>query len=245
MQNTNRWILLRGLARGRGHWGSFATEIQKKFPNDQFEFLDLKGNGERFAEKSPLTVAEFVKDLRERSQFVKEKVPFKVLSVSLGAMITVEWMRQYPHEIEKAFLVCTSSSSFSPFYDRFMLHNYLPSLSLTFAKDPARWEKTILGMVVNNHERREAEMPAMIEYSRENPMQVLNVVRQLKAAASYSFPKEAPGDIQLIGSHGDRLVNPSCTPNIAQAWNLKAAMHPWAGHDIPVDDPKWLLEHLL
>lgn len=245
MPNPKRWILLRGLARGRGHWGSFAHKMQEHFPNDEFELLDLKGNGERCHEESPTSVAEFVKDLRAHSKFVKEGKPFNILAVSLGAMITVEWMREYPHEVQRAVLVCTSSSGFSPFYDRYQLRNYLPSMRLAVETNPEKWEREILGMVTNSHERREAEIGAMIEYSKQNPMQVKNILRQLVAASRYRFPKEAPGDIKIIGSHGDRLVSPRCSLRIAEGWGLKPVMHSWSGHDIPVDDPKWLIEHLL
>ncbi len=245
MPSPKRWILLRGLARGRGHWGSFSHKIQEHFPNDEFEFLDLKGNGERFAEQSPLSIAEFVKDLREHSKFVKDGKPFNILAVSLGAMITVEWMREFPHEVQRAVLVCTSSSGFSPFYDRYRLRNYLPSLRLAIDTSAEKWEREILEMVTNSHERREAEIGAMIEYSKQNPVRITNILRQLVAASRYRFPKEAPGDVKIIGSHGDRLVSPRCSLKIAEGWSLKAAMHSWSGHDIPVDDPQWLIEHLL
>lgn len=245
MQSPRRWILLRGLARGRGHWGSFAKKMQEYFPQDEFEFIDLPGNGERYQEQSPIAVADFVKDLRARSQFVKDGKPFHILAVSLGAMVAVEWMREFPHEVKKAVLVCTSSSGFSPFYDRYRLRNYLPSLRLVAATDPAKWEREVLNLVTNSHDRREAEIGPMIEYSKHNPIQVANVLRQLIAASRYRFPKDAPGDIKIIGSHGDRLVSPRCSLEIAKGWGLKPAMHPWAGHDIPVDDPKWLIEHLL
>ncbi|WP_374073819.1 alpha/beta fold hydrolase [Bdellovibrio bacteriovorus] len=246
MPQTKNWILLRGLARGVGHWGSFVNKMKERFPEDNFELLDLPGNGARNKEASPLSIPEYVKDLRSQSEFVKKGEPFKVLSVSLGSMITVEWMREYPHEVRKAYLVCTSSSGYSPFYQRFLLPNYLKSVHLFGAKnDEALWEKTILGMVTNSHERREAEILALMEYTKAYPISIENMLRQMLAASRYRFPDEAPGDVQLLGSHGDRLVSPKCTLKIAEKWGLKPTMHPWAGHDIPIDDPRWLVEHLL
>lgn len=246
MPQTKNWILLRGLARGVGHWGSFANKMQEAYPNDKFELLDLPGNGARNTEKSPTNISEYVKDLRSRSEFVKNGEPFKILSVSLGAMITVEWMREFPHEVKKAYLVCTSSSGYSPFYQRFQMVNYLKSFHLLGAQDDeALWEKTILGMVTNSHERREAEMLSLMTYTKAHPMSIENMLRQMVAASRYRFPNQAPGDVQLLGSHGDRLVSPKCTLKIAERWGLKATMHPWAGHDIPIDDPRWLIEHLL
>lgn len=246
MEQTKNWILLRGLARGTGHWGRFVNTLKESHPENQFELLDLPGNGSRSTEKSPTRISDYVKDLRSRSEFVKKGEPFKLLAVSLGGMISVEWMREFPHEVHKAYLVCTSSAGMSPFYQRFLLHNYLKSTHLISAhRDGAQWERSVLEMITNSHERREQEMPALISYSQAHPMNLENVLRQLLAASKYKFPEDAPGEVSLIGSYGDRLVSPQCTLQIAKKWGMKAVMHPWAGHDIPIDDPRWLVEHLL
>lgn len=246
MQQPRNWILLRGLARGAGHWGSFVDRMKKHYPQDQFELIDLPGNGDRNAEKSPLKIADYVKDLRAHSEFVKKGEPFHILAVSLGAMIAVEWMREFPHEVKKAHLVCTSSSGHSPIHQRFLPVNYLKALELIKAKgDEGEYEKTILEMVTNSFERRQSEGLALMAYTKVHPMHFRNVLRQLFAASQYTFPKEAPGDIQLIGSHGDRLVSPKCTLKIGESWGVRPVMHPWAGHDIAIDDPEWLIEHLL
>lgn len=246
MQKARNWILLRGLARGAGHWGSFAERMKARFPQDQFELLDLPGNGARFADESPLSISDYVRDLRSRSRFVKAGEKFQILSISLGSMITVEWMLEHPHEVSRAFLMCTSSAGFSPFYERFGPVNYLRALRLLGARgDEVRWETALLDMVTNSHERREEEILSLAEYTKLHPMRIQNVVRQLWAASRYVFPKSAPGEVHLLGSYGDRLVSPECTLSIAHRWGLKAAMHPWAGHDIPIDDPEWVLEHLL
>lgn len=246
MQVKNKWILLRGLARGVGHWGSFSDKIQQQFPEDEFEFLDLPGNGARNKENSPLRIADYVQDLRSQSQFVRSGEPFKILSVSLGAMITVEWMRKHPQEIRHAYLICTSSSGISPFYHRFRLPNYLkaPQL-LRHQQNEEALEKLILSLVTNNQERRDQEFSRLKEYSRNHPMRLENMIRQLLAASRYEFPAKAPGNLTLIGSYGDKLVSPECTLSIARKWGVEPFMHPWAGHDIPVDDPVWVIEHLL
>lgn len=244
MAEPRNWVLLRGLARGQGHWGTFPQRMKEQFPNDNIELLDLPGNGTRNNELSPLEIGDYVGEVRNHCNFVKRAEPFHVLSLSLGSMVAVEWMRQFPHELEKIFLVCTSSRGHSPFYHRFQWANYLKALSLLGAETEL-WEKTILEMVTNNHERRREELPFLVEHSEKFPVKPMNILRQMKAASQYRFPDEAPGRIQLLGSYGDNLVSPQCTLRIAERWGLEAAMHPWAGHDIPIDDPQWLLEHLL
>ena len=246
MATNKNWILLRGLARGVGHWGSFVDTLKARFPNDNFELIDIPGNGLRYNEASPTSIPEYVKDIRSRSEFVRNGQSFNIFAVSLGGMITVEWMREFPHEVEKAFVVCTSSASASSFYERLLASNYGKVLGMVTSKrDDAVWERTILNMIVNDHERREAEMPHMIQFSKDHPVQLKNVARQLFAASRYRFPQQAPGDIKVIGSYGDRLVSPTCSLKIAEQWGLKATMHSWAGHDVPLDDPQWLIEQLL
>lgn len=244
MAESRNWLLLRGLARGQGHWGSFPQRMKERFPDDHIELLDLPGNGTRNNEISPLTISEYVSELRQHCDFVKRKSTFRIFSLSLGSMVAVEWMRQFPQEIEKSFLVCTSSKGHSPFYHRFQWANYLKALSL-FGAETELWETTILEMVTNNRERRAEELPLLVQHSEKYPVKPLNILRQMAAASNYQFPKECPGNIQLLGSYGDNLVSPQCTLRIAERWGIEAAMHPWAGHDIPIDDPLWLLEHLL
>ncbi|MGZ3773072.1 MAG: alpha/beta fold hydrolase [Pseudobdellovibrionaceae bacterium] len=245
MQQPKNWILLRGLARGTGHWGSFVERMKKHFPQDRFELIDLPGNGGRNEEQSPLNISEYVKDLRMHSEFVKKGQPFNILSVSLGSMVTVEWLREYPHEVQKAYLVCTSSMGFSSVHQRFLPANYLKAFQLLKARgDESEYEKVVLEMVTNSHARRQAEGLALMAYTKTHPMHFSNIVRQLIAASRYRFPKEAPGDIRLIGSYGDKLVSPKCTLKIGESWGVRPAMHPWAGHDIAIDDPDWLIEQL-
>lgn len=244
MPQSKNWIILRGLARGVGHWGSYTEKMKQRFPRDKFELIDLPGNGLRNNEFSPLNIFEYVDDLRAHSQFIKEEKQVCILAVSLGAMITVEWMRRYPDDVKKAFLVCTSSSNYSSFYKRFLPLNYLMAAQMLRKKGIEK-EKVILKMVTNNLQRREAELNMLSEFSNKYPLRVQNIFRQLFAASRYKFPEKPPGEVKLIGSYGDRLVSPHCTLKIAESWDLTAVMHPWAGHDIAIDDPDWLIEQLL
>lgn len=244
MAESRNWVFLRGLARGQGHWGSFPQRMAERFPQDKIQMIDLPGNGTRYQEISPASIADYVQPLRKQCDFIKKGEPFRIFSLSLGSMVAVEWMRQYPLEIEKSYLICTSSKGYSPFYHRFQWVNYLRALSMIGAESTS-WEKTVLEMVTNNYQRRQEELPALIEHSEKFPVRPMNILRQMRAASLYQFPEQAPGNIQIMGSFGDNLVSPQCTLRIAESWGIEPVMHPWAGHDVPIDDPHWLLEHLL
>ncbi|WP_413581937.1 alpha/beta fold hydrolase [Bdellovibrio sp. HCB288] len=246
MRAPRKWILLRGLARGKGHWGTFPQEMQKFFPDDQIEMIDLPGNGERNHEQSPLAIKEYVQDLRANSKFVSEGEPFHLLAISLGAMIAAQWLHEHPEEIIKAHLICTSSSGTSPFYHRYQMHNYFPTLKLFLAgSDAVAYEQAILEMTTNDPARRAAEFPGFVEYSRKYPEARGNVLRQLLAASRFKIPKKLPKEVNLMGSYGDRLVSPQCTLQLGRLWGVEPKMHDSAGHDVPIDDPQWVLEQLL
>ena len=81
---------------------------------------------------------------------------------------------------------------------------------------------------------------------RQRPVSARNAVRQLVAAARYCAPAAAPVDrVLLLGSQEDRLVSSQCSQAIAQAWGLPLQLHPWAGHDLPLDDPQWVIDAVL
>lgn len=242
-QDGQRWIFLRGLSRGRGHWADFGDRFAQQFPQAQFEFLDLPGNGERNREKSPSNIEDYVFDLRSKSRLLSSG-PVRILALSLGGMIATEWGRQYPDEVLQNVLVCTSSAAHSSPIERFRLSNYPAFAPLALNKEPRKFEEILLGVIANNEQRRQELMEELVEYSTRYPASIQNFFFQIWAASRYRFPKQAPVPTLLVGSHGDRLVSPRCTLNLAQAWSAPCEMHPWAGHDIPVDDPQWLLDIL-
>lgn len=237
------WIFLRGLVRGRGHWGEFPELFRQAFPDDEVELLDIPGNGERNQETSPWSLAEYVPLMRSQSKFIQQGRRVHVLAVSLGAMVAVEWMRQFPNDFEKMYLAVTSSQ-WSPFYQRFQPRNYATLLKAVASTSPERIEEIILSSIVNSQDRLNAVKPGMVAYTTRHPVRRENLVRQLRAASQADFPDRPSVAVKLIGTWGDRLVSPQCIQAIGKAWGLEPEMHPWSGHDIPIDDPIWLIERL-
>jgi len=45
----------------------------------------------------------------------------------------------------------------------------------------------------------------------------------------------------LLASAGDQLVSLKCSQALAAAWQCPIQTHPWAGHDLPLDDPPWVI----
>jgi pimeloyl-ACP methyl ester carboxylesterase len=240
---SRKWIFIRGLGRHALHWAPFADEFKTFFPNDEIEFLDLRGNGTLAHSPSFLNIPDNVRDLRSRSKLLKKYGSIHIMSISLGSMVGVEWARTFPQEIEGLVAINTSDRGSSSFYQRMRPQNYLGILQI-LARSPSNEdiENYILKMTVRNPEHKKAWAQ---EFAKTPPTTRTNFLRQLIAAGSYLFPDHKPKtEVLLLCSEGDQLVNPACTKNIAEMWTLKPHIHPTAGHDIPLEDPTWVCREI-
>jgi len=239
---VSAWILLRGLSREARHWGGFAELLRREVPDAQVLALDLPGNGSRCREKSPLGVESMVESLRTQLGVQGVAPPYRLLAMSLGAMVAVDWAARHSGEIAGAVLINTSLRPFSPFYQRLKPANYrrLLTLALSAASD-RDWEVAILELTSRRAAAHADVLDDWLSYRRENPVAVGNALRQLIAAARYRAPGVRP-DVPLLvlSSRGDELVDSDCSHQLAERWNLPHAVHPGAGHDLPLDDGAWV-----
>lgn len=244
-KEKTRWIWIRGLARSSQHWGDFKNVFLSRHPDAEIEFIDLPGNGVHYLETSPLSIPDYVKFVREKSQFVREKKPFHILAMSLGAMVAVSWAQKYPDEIKQLFLVTTSSRAHCSFYERLRWGVWPSLFRLPFIKNSLTRESLVLSLVSNKKENIQKYATSFAKYSEQHPISLRNFVHQILAASSFKFPDAPPVPCHLIGTKGDRFVNCSCTLNLARDWKIPAAIHPTAGHDLPLDEPEWLSQQII
>jgi pimeloyl-ACP methyl ester carboxylesterase len=236
------WILLRGLARESAHWGAFVPLLQSTFPGAQITLLDLPGTGCFHRETSPGTVKAITDRVRGHALangFIQQ--PVTILALSLGAMVAWEWMRNYPDEICGAILMNTSFADLNTFYQRLRWQSYRSFAALTMTRDVHNRESGILQLVSNRRDQGQQITLTWEEIQNERPISLNNGFLQIIAAASYR-----PGDIKpqppvlLLNGQGDRLVASACSETIHKKWNLELRSHPWAGHDLTLDDGAWV-----
>lgn len=239
------WILLRGLTRESRHWGDFPDILRQQLDDAGVCLIDLPGNGRLNGQASPWRVPEMAENCRGQLRELGLAPPYFLLAMSLGAMVAVAWADRHPEEIGGCVLINTSLRPFSPFHHRLGPRNYLPLLAmLLFRQDPSRRERTILRLTSSQPERPETQA-AWASYARQNPVSPGNALRQLLAAARYAAPPAKPAPpVLILGSAGDRLVNPACSRHLARSWNAAFAEHPTAGHDLPLDDGAWLAQQV-
>lgn len=247
-----QWILLRGLTRESAHWGDFAAGLQQALPADEVLALDLPGNGQFHTVCSPVSVQAMVQACRTEMARRAVAPPYHLLAMSLGAMVATDWARAAPGEVAGCVLINTSMRPFSPFFHRLRPHNWAALLRLAgtwrsqSASGAEALERIILRITSNGAPERDAVIPLWATVRQQRPVSALNALRQLLAAARYQAPATPPGvPLLLLGSKQDQLVALQCSEAIANAWGTPLHKHPSAGHDLPLDDPQWVIGAVL
>jgi pimeloyl-ACP methyl ester carboxylesterase len=235
------WILLRGLTRETRHWGPLPAMLREATHADSLLQLDLPGNGALVNQRAPARVAEMVGFVRLAVSQSSVPGPYRVLAMSLGGMVATAWAQQYPDEIEKLVLVNTSMRPFSRAPERLRPQAWPVLLRVAADWRNARQAEAVIHQLTCNERSALADDLAAWTAIRESaPVSRANALRQLWAAARFNAARTVPRCATLLlSSAHDRLVNPVCSAKLAAAWGAAHVQHPWAGHDLPHDDPAW------
>lgn len=240
---TQTWVLLRGLMREQRHWGAFPATLAAALPAATIVTPDLPGNGERHLQDSATRVAEMVEFCRQDLSARALVPPYRLLALSLGGMVAVEWASRYPHEIASCVLINTSMRPYSPFYRRLRWQNYPALLRQLLFGNQASQEALILRLTSASHGAQPELVQQWVRYQRQYPVSRRNVLRQLLSAARFRAPGSRPSMPLLILAGGrDGLVDPGCSLQLARSWQTAIEVHPAAGHDLPLDQPHWVAQ---
>lgn len=250
----SHWILLRGLVREAAHWDDFPGAFEAAIPGARVTCLDLPGSGRLWRQQSPCSITSIVDTLQggladdplHFESTASHRAPCFLLAISLGGMVAIEWLRRYPRWFAGGVLINTSLRGLSPFHERLHWRSW-PHLGRILATvDVRRRERLILALTTSKPaEAPETLLDRRVRASRERPVRGLNLARQLIAAARYRAPLQRPNaPVLLLAGARDRLVDPVCTRKLAAAWELVPRMHDTAGHDLPLDDPVWVIQQV-
>ncbi len=245
-----RWILLRGLGREAGHWATFPEILRATFPGEPVLTPDLPGCGIRCHEVAPTTVPALAEAVRTA---VNAAGPYAgntwLLGLSLGGMVALHWARAYGDEIAGVVLVNSSAASLSPAWRRLRPAALLTLLLAAGTRDPVRRERRIFDLTSARPERGGDAVATAVRLARANPISAANVGRLLLAAAKYrpgpttQLTPNGPAALVLVGTQ-DRLAHPTCSGRLAELLGADLGVHPTAGHELPLDDPDWVMEEL-
>ncbi len=247
MKNRRTWILLRGLAREKGHWGAFTEQMAARFPDDEILPLDLPGAGEFRDVTAPRTMNQIYEFVRARAvERAKMQNSFSLIAISLGGMVALEWMRQKPEDLAECVLINTSSKALSPFFERLRWQVWKSVVSILMTGTPRERESKLVDLLINSAEARNKALPLWIRLATEHPIRYKNVIHQLMAAAQFNDlpPENCATPTLVLCGLGDRFVDPSCSLALAEKMNWPVKRHPWGGHDLTWDDPDWVISQI-
>ena len=258
------WILLRGLTRETRHWGRLPAVLRETLGQTSGDSLgeatamaraasaaspsgvrllplDLPGNGEFAERRAPASVAGMVAFVRQTALETGVPGPYNVLAMSLGGMVATDWAQRHRGEIDRLVLINTSMRPFSRTHER-LRPSAWPGLLGVAAhwSDAADAESGIHRLTCHNVDTLGADLEAWTAIRHSAPVSRANALRQLWAAARFRAAAAAPRcAVLILSSRADELVNPVCSAKLAAAWGAPHREHPWAGHDLPHDDPAW------
>lgn len=236
------WILLRGLTREHAHWGGFPELLQQAFPEHRFHTVDLPGTGVRYREDSPDGIGDIRKAVGEQVGHIP--APYSLLALSMGGMVALDWAQHAePGEIQHLVLINTSSG-FSPPWQRMRPGAWPRVLRLLARRELFHRERDLLHLTCNRAVSLDT-VKHWYSIQRQRPVTFANARRQLTAAARYHPVPDRPlPDALVLASRGDRIVHWKCSRTLADRWQWTLRIHPDAGHDLPLDDPQWLIRQI-
>lgn len=240
-EKIDQWLLFRGLGRHAGHWLEFPQKLHQQLGPAEILSPDLPGTGLRYQEKSPRTIHALVDSVRARVPPAKGKR--YLIGISLGGMVALDWLAFHPNEIAGAVIINSSARGLSSASERL-----LPSarrMLLQAALKDMRGREIAALEATTARPPTGAALEHWITVSEKSPMSARNGARQLVAAALFYLPKKSSVPVLFLTSEGDKLASPSCSRKMAQAWNAPVKVHPWAGHDLSLDDPDWIVNEIL
>ncbi|CAN5897717.1 alpha/beta hydrolase [soil metagenome] len=244
------WVLLRGLTRESGHWAGFEQQLRQRLTavegGARVVAIDLPGNGTAHHRKSPTRIAAMTDDCRAQLHALGLAPPYRLVAMSMGAMVAVDWATRDAASVAGCVLINTSLRGIAPWHWRLRPANLFTLLRVaSMPLSAADKEATILKLTSHNAAAARAVLDAWTALRSGHPVSRLNALRQLLAAARARAPLRAPRvPLLVLASRCDALVDSRCSQRLAARWNAPIEWHPWAGHDLPLDDGRWVAERI-
>ncbi|WP_041521584.1 alpha/beta fold hydrolase [Gilvimarinus agarilyticus] len=237
------WVLLRGLGRESAHWGAFSAQCEAQL-GEPFLCLDVPGSGVHYGQVSPDTIGamrEFVQ--AQLAKKLPPDAPIAIVGLSMGGMLALDWALAEPQRVRRLVLI-NSSSRLSPFWHRLRWRNWGSVAVALFDRRIPRCERRILRMVSNSAANRDALLRKWVTIQTRRPVSKSNLRRQLHAASCYQVNQAPTPATLVLTSRADQMVSWHCSEALARYLQADMAIHPSAGHDLPVDAPEWVLDQI-
>lgn len=206
---------------------------------------EIPGVGEYNQLVSPRNFDEMISFMREKHLAQLEGNTNVALAMSLGGMLIKRWSELYPQDFSKIVLLNTSFKGINPVTSRLRPASMLSFLRVFAQRETREKEKIILEMVANNQSKREERLSDWVAIQKDAPVSKKSALNQIIAALTFDPGKEKPkAELLFLACKGDRLCSYTCSEKLSKTWDAPLELHENGGHDLPIDDPQWLLERL-
>lgn len=243
----DHWLLLRGLGREVAHWHSFPQQLTESLGLDEGAVLclDLPGSGDQSTAPAPWTVAGTAAAVRRCWLEHARQGVWGLLGISLGGMVAIDWAGRWPDDFVRVVTINPSERSTCCWCRRLRWRALPLMLRIAMTRDVARREDLIFELTTRRLGQDRAGLLAeRVKIERRRPTRPATVLRQLVAAARWSLPASVPIPVLMLVSLGDSMVDPVCGQRLAARLATVPALHPWGGHELPLDDPAWICDQL-
>ena len=239
------WLLIRGLAREKRHWGEFPKRLENEFQGSQVLCLEIPGVGQKSHEKSLLSIEENVEHLREEFLRLKKESnePWSVMAISMGGMFAMKWAQMYPEDFAHAFVINSSSSGISPLWDRLTPHALKEFLKIAVSKSNYDREKMVFELT-SSKDIDESIVKKWASYADLNPVTIPNFLRQIYSASKFKIPSKLAIPLTVFSGAEDKLASPRCSKKLSEHFNCRLHIDEKSGHDLPLDNPTWIIENI-
>ncbi|MDF3014441.1 MAG: hypothetical protein K0Q78_2645 [Cellvibrio sp.] len=236
------FILLRGLAREAAHWLDFPEQLQQTLgSNCQLHRVDFPGCGKYFAQPALTSVAAMTDHVRAEidiAAITARNEAVYVLGISMGGMVALEWAQRFPTELRGLILINTSAGN-QPFWWRLRPIAW-PTMIRALLTDNRTREARVLQIVSNNTVDYAQHLNQWLAIQQQRPISRATVLAMLRAAARFHPQLTCAVQSLVLASERDRMVSARASNAIAQQFQWPIQLHASAGHDLPMDDPRWV-----
>lgn len=246
------YFFIRGLIRSQFHWYQFPAIFEQLAQQHDAKvkavLFDIPGNGERYRQATPFSIAAMADDIGQQIQHyltthsIGPESKLHLVGISMGGMIAAELAEKSQLTLASVHIINSSFANLSPFWQRMRIPaalNLLPNLWRTDKR-----ESTILKWTSNKPSSIALTLE-WVEEAKQHPLSLRNACAQLWAASHYFVGKKPSIKSFVYCCQEDRLVNWKCSEKLAAHWQVSLAREQTAGHDLPLDNPNWLAEKIL
>lgn len=240
--------LLIGLTKESAHWNEeFIAELQKKLNPKKIVKFDIPGTGQFISQNSPASIQEIAAKMHENyADEFKSNDHRLLVAISLGGMIGIEWMNQFPKDFHSSVVINSSLNGLSPVWKRVQPLAMVNFIKIFLTKEPAKKEELILKLCSNDKTMFEKIHPNWVEIGKTRPVTPANMAKQTLAGAKYKAGKLPEIPHLIIASKFDRLAHYSCSEVLHQQWGgeFQLFTDPKIGHAFHVDGAKELSDSI-